>query len=150
MKNNFPNTYPFDFFDKIKEDGAGDFVIENVFRISIKGDNNQETFLSSFLNKSISDRDTFLSMKDENYDIGFYSTSMISDERKAYKTLQMFQKYHQGPAILKGTIQPAFGPSMFTSDSRTGRKPNKHHIDWWLYNKADPSCCFEFYNKKGE
>lgn len=144
MKKIFPEVYPKDLLDKIIEDGAKENTYYNVYRVSASGLNNRDAFLSSFLDRA-NIRDAYLSKKqdlDQVYDIGDFSTSLFYIKKQALNVLKCFEKYEDSPALLEGTITPKFGLSMYTRDSKSKRKSKSSHIDWWLYEFADPSKYF--------
>ena len=150
IEKKFAPDYPKDLLERIIEDGAGDNTYENVYRISNYGGINRDAFLSTFLenhNKNLNTniRDVYIENK-ENEDIGIYGTSLTSNFRKAKQLLKLMEKKHDGPILLVGNILPEYGMSMFTKDSKTRKASNKYHIDWWLYESADPSKCFERVN----
>lgn len=146
MEKKFPDIYPCNLMECIIADGAGENTIENVYRIANYGENNRDAFLGSFLTDIIdgkyNNRDVAIAKQCAQADIGTYSTSLSESEAKAIKTLEMLEKKYDGPILLKGTITPEFGLSMYTRNSASKRISNKYHIDWWLYENADPSPYF--------
>ncbi len=143
----FPDSYPKDLLERIIEDGAGDNIFENVYRIDNHGKCDRDTFLSSYLEKQkengINNRDSYKQQNDE-YDIGEYSTSLNSNKREIKNTLKCFEKHGKKPRILIGNIDPKYGKSMKTRESKSQRYSKRNHIDWWLYEDADPSKDFRY------
>lgn len=143
MNKIFPDNYPPDLMERIIEDGAENNTFENVYRIANYGENNRDAFLSTFLtnlrdNMNINIRDTFIAGTN-NYDIGTYGTSLTSNKKRAISTLRLMERKYNGPILLKGTIFPEYGMSMYTKDSKRRKAYSKYHIDWWLYKNEDPS-----------
>ena len=148
MEKKFPKVYPQNLLECIIADGAGENTIENVYRVANYGVNNRDAFLGSFLTDikdgKYNDRDLTLAKMCTQKDIGLYGTSLFDNEDRAIKILDMLEEKYDGPILLKGTILPEFGLSMYTRDSVSKRRgyKNKYHIDWWIYEDADPSPYF--------
>lgn len=143
----FPESYPKDLLDRIIEDGAGDNTFENVYRVDNYGKCNRDAFLSSFQEKKkrngLNNRDSYKQQNNE-YDIGEYSTSLSSNKREIKNTLKMMENHYNRPKILIGNINPKYGKSMKTRESKSQRYSKRNHIDWWLYEDADPSNDFRY------
>ncbi len=152
MEKVFPEGYPENLLQLIIEDGAKENTIKDVYRVSFLGENNRDAFLSSFMERGQNQngyeiRD-FALAETENLDIGLYSTSLFDSEKTSFKILKMFKKHYNGPKLLYGIINPYFGYSIKTNESRSCRHADKHHIDWWLYKNADPSVDFKIIEEK--
>lgn len=143
----FPEDYPDDLYDRIVQDGAGENIF-NVYRVSDVGINNRDAFLCTYYTRiktsQLNNRDAYKYQHcfDGDYDIGIFSTSCFDEEKAANKILKLIEKHVDGPRMLYGTITPEYGLSMKTSESKSGRKSKKHHIDWWIYKDVDPSIKF--------
>ena len=147
MEKVFPDVYPEDLLERIIEDGAEENVMENVYRIANYGNNDRDAFLSTFLTQINAglhnDRDSYVLSSLGQIDIGQYSTSLSISKKRAKRILKMIERKYGGPILLKGTIHPEYGLSMLTKDSKSNRTCDKDHIDWWLYDNADPSAHFK-------
>ena len=147
MKADFPDIYPKDLLSRIIEDGAGENTIELVYRIANYGKNDRDAFLSTLLtdikDMQYNNRDAYLASKEIPVDIGIYSTSLSESEKDVRKLIRIMEQKYEGPVLLKGTVLPEFGLSMFTRNSKSKRRGRKHHIDWWIYKDMDPSPFFE-------
>lgn len=148
MDKVFPENYPNDLLERITEDGAGNNTIDNVYRVANYGENNRDAFLSTFLTNikdslNTNNRDV-CKAQEQTYDIGTYSTSLYAKAKRAKNILLLLERKYNGPILLKGTVLPEYGMSMYTRDSKT-RDVNKKssHIDWWVYKDEDPSEHFE-------
>ncbi len=140
----FPDDYPKDLYERVVADGAGKNEYD-VYRVAELGENNRDAFLSSYteqkLKNSINNRDVYLAMKqkENEYDIGLFSTSCFETIKQAKKILKLKERHVAGPCILFGRIMPETGLSMKTENSKSGRKARRGHIDWWIYKDVDPS-----------
>ena len=80
MEKIFPEYYPENLLECIIEDGAGENIIGNVYRIANYGENNRDAFLGSFLTDikdgKYNDRDLTLAKTLVQKVIGKYSTSL--------------------------------------------------------------------------
>lgn len=150
----FPDTYPNDLLERIIEDGAAANTMEDVYRVANYGSNNRDAFLSTFLQNikdgKYNDRDSVLALELSKNDIGEYATSLSTSEKRARKLLQLMERHYDGPILLKGTIHPEYGLSMLTKYSKSNRKTDKFHVDWWVYADVDPSCHFSVIELKEE
>lgn len=154
MKNKYPECFPDDFEKLIIADGAGENLF-TYYRISETGMINRDAFKGSFEKRisggsSVFNRDLWRARQEE-LDIGDYSTSGYEKYKDVRNLLKCIKKYHHGPIIMVGRTEPECGLSMRTKDSRTRPKRNSH-IDWWIYRDAHPELYFKKYieDQEGE
>lgn len=144
----FPESYPDNLLDMIIADGASENTFNDVYRVSNCELINRDSFLSSFLEKIRSEdtvnRDAYLA---KDMTIDDFSTSFFEKKKDAEKIIVLKIKYENKPILMKGTIIPDLGLSIRTKESKTRniskKRSKSSHIDWWLYEDADPSYLFE-------
>ncbi len=127
----FPVGFPIEKLPKgIKEEEI------EVYRICRTGRIEEASFLPTYLDE--------LSKTKENADIadpeiGYYSLSTYEKERDARKKLKFFRGKRPDAIASKGITACSCGVVQRTRE-RTGCKDS--HIDWWLYDGAQPHKLF--------
>lgn len=125
-----------DYFEKyhIPPEGAREQEIE-VFRACITHKCDKESFTPTF------EKQNFVHLKDQDpFDPGIYSLSVYSKAKDLKRFLKTNSRYLKPHKLAKGITYPKYGVCQRTSE-RTKRKNS--HIDWWLYEGAEPYKDFE-------
>lgn len=144
----FPKSYPKNFVERLKNDGAGQNEYIGVYRISEDGGCNRDAFLCSMMqiaNGKGRDRDAYLASQRslEEYDISAWSTSCWQNLKPAKKIYFLKEKHEHSPSMLKGSIFSYTGYSIISSQRESVRKglykASKWHIDWWIFEDIDVS-----------
>lgn len=144
----FPKSYPKNFVERLKSDGAGQNEYVDVYRISEDGGCNRDAFLCTMIQNADSkgiNRDAYLlSQRDvKEYDISAWSTSCWQDLKPVKKIYKLKEKYEHSPSMLRGTIFPYTGYSIISTQRESVRqglyKASKWHIDWWIFEDIDVS-----------
>lgn len=111
---------------------------EDVFRVCRFGKIEKDAFISTYEEVFIR---KILEVKDlDKNDPGTYSTSVFKKRRDAKGIFNCIARHEPCAIVAFGKINPEHGPMQVTKE-RTGQKNS--HIDWWLYDQADPSSEFE-------
>ncbi len=148
----FPKSYPKNFVERLKNDGAGQNEYIGVYRISEDGGCNRDAFLCSMIqiaNGKGRDRDAYLASQRslEEYDISAWSTSCWQDLKPVKKIYKLKEKKKHRPSMLKGSIFSNTGYSIISTQRVSVRnglyKAKKGHIDWWIFESVDVSVNFE-------
>jgi len=151
-KGAFPDSYPKDFLERIKQDGAGQNEYADVYRISENGECNRDAFLCSRIknnNNQGMDRDSYLASKRENqeYDVSEWSTSCWKKLKPAKNIYFLKERRNHSPSMLKGTIFSHTGYSIISTQRESVRKglykARADHIDWWIFKDIDVSEYFK-------
>lgn len=144
----FPKSYPKNFVERLKSDGAGQNEYVDVYRISEDGGCNRDAFLCTMIQNADSkgiNRDAYLlSQRDvKEYDISAWSTSCWQDLKPVKKIYKLKEKHEHSPSMLRGTIFPYTGYSIISTQRESVRqglyKASKWHIDWWIFEDIDVS-----------
>lgn len=136
----FPKSFPPDFEKNILPKEARKEDIK-VFRIMKSGKINKEGFLSTY-------EETIKKIRPENKndnkkDPSYYSTSCDLTLEKAKYVLEMIMRHcPPKPIIAEGVTKGECGVCQRTYD-RTGKEKDKNHVDWWLYEDAQPQKYFK-------
>lgn len=142
----YPDCFPKNIHEKIIAEGAKSNKL-TVYRICNKGIISRDTFISSFEEK-INESDTFnrdIYLANE-YHIEDYSTSCFEKIKDANDILKCKKKYHDGPILITGELNPCYGLSLREKDRKIDsiiKKLKKSHVHWWIYKNCDPSDDFE-------
>lgn len=135
--NQYPSCFPDDFEQKILPQNVH-LSKKEVYRVMKKGYIDREGFFSTYeeiMRGLIPPGDK---LKRPN-DPSLYSTSCNMELSDAQYILGILSGHHPAPVIVHGTIHPECGPWQLTSE-RTGRTDS--HVDWWVYDKAEPQMYF--------
>ena len=127
----FPSAFP---IDKLPE-GAKEENI-SVYRVCETGKIEAASFLPTYLDVLAHTKEN-----EGDEDIGHYSLSVYEkrqDIKKRYKCLKM--RRSPKAVVGKGTTDCSCGVVQ-RSKERTGQKDS--HIDWWIYEGAEPHKYFE-------
>ena len=153
MEHVYPDCFPENIEELIILDGAGKYEIK-YYRICRSGMIDRAAFRSSFedadvRNGGTHNRDVYLDSKEGKIeDIGQFSTSGFEKVSAAKRCLKMMKKHYDGPVIAEGKTTPACGLSMRTRESRfRQKKGERSHIDWWIYEDAEPHLHFVLYEE---
>jgi len=131
--------FPAGFREDLLPAGAKEQSI-TVYRVCPTGAVEAASFLPTYLDKEL----TSIKEYDPD-DPGTYSLSTFENLNHAQKLLKCSMKYHPAPIIACGITEPAFGPSQRTKDrieNRVQRARVRSHVDWWLYDGAQPEKSF--------
>lgn len=79
-------------------------------------------------------------------DPGIYSTSCNVEYSEAQYMLKVFMRHHPRVFIAKGETESSCGPSQLTSE-REEREDT--HVDWWIYEGAEPEKYFKEVSEDG-
>lgn len=79
-------------------------------------------------------------------DPGIYSTSCNIEYSEAQYMLKVFMRHHPRVFIAKGETESSCGPSQLTSE-REEREDT--HVDWWIYEGAEPEKYFKEVSEDG-
>lgn len=133
IKKKFPYDFPIDLLPP----GAKEERIET-YRICKTGKVENESFLPTYIE--------FKNTKefDEN-DIGDYSLSTYYKFKDAKRQLKFFSQRNPASILAIGCTDPSCGPCQ-RSKERTHTKTS--HVDWWLYEGAQPHLFFEEYKEE--
>lgn len=132
VEKKFPSFFPENI---IPEDA--EYREEKVYRICRWGKIDKDAFISTYeeyIRGNIQNKDLDLS------DPGTYSTSTFFNKRDARGILKCITRYKPAAIVALGKTNPEYGPIQVTKN-RTGQKNS--HVDWWLFEQADPSDEFE-------
>lgn len=126
LREKYPPGFP---VEELPE-GAREERIE-VYRVCRSGSVEPSSFLPSYLDE--------LAMTKENaegkHDIGHYSLSTFCNKGDARRALKFFRGKQPGAILAIGITEPSCGLCQRTKE----RKKNaKSHVDWWLYQGAEP------------
>lgn len=143
--NKYPKIFPENFERDILPKGA-EFSNREVYRIIKNGTIDRDSFISTF-----EETERGLRPKPKrNYDLedpGIYSTSCNEDYNDACYLLKVFMRHYPKPKIAIGVTEKSCGPSQLTSE-RT--KNMDSHVDWWIFDEANPQCYFKEVNENEE
>lgn len=136
----FPSCYPKDFAKKILPQGLPDIELD-VFRVCTNGIINRESFYSTFMEITFGGKPAPYGWEKRQYEPGIYSVSCNDTEDGVRHPLKCLVKHHPKAIVAHGKASSIFGPLQRTVD-RAPDYPDQSHIDWWLYEGADPSSLF--------
>ena len=137
LREKYPPGFP---VEDLPEGARGERII--VYRICRSGKVDPSSFLPSYLDE--------LAMTKENaeaeHDIGYYSLSTFSKENDAKRALKFFRGKQPNAVLAIGSTEPSCGLCQRTKE----RKKNaKSHVDWWLYQGAEPHIFFQEVCREG-
>lgn len=139
--NEFPSCFPNNFVTEILPKEAKK---ENkfVYRIIKSGTINRESFFSTYeeIKKGLIPPKKRMDFNDP----GIYSTSCNIDYSEAEYMLKLFMRHYPRPLIAEGVTENTCGPCQLTSERK---QDNTTHVDWWIYEKAQPQEHFKEVNK---
>lgn len=114
-------------------EGAKEMEIQ-VYRACRSGKCNKESFLPTF-----EQQNNVYKENDDKEDPGVYSLSVYENPKHIKRFVMLDSDMHIPYKIAKGETKRQYGLVQRTKD----RKPkSKSHIDWWLFEGADPSSEF--------
>lgn len=134
----YPKEFPEKFEEEILPKGAA-HKRKTVYRIIKSGKIDREGFISTYEEVKrglIPEPKRGLNLNDP----GTYSTSCNMVYEEAEYWLDVFMRHHPKALIAKGITEPSCGPSQLTSE-REARDDT--HVDWWIYEEAQPQIFFE-------
>ena len=133
IKKKFPYDFPVDLLPP----GAKEERIKT-YRVCTTGKVENESFLPTYIE--------FKNIKEfDESDIGDYSLSTFNEHREVKNILKLLSKRKPISILAIGYTDPSCGPCQ-RSKERTGKKTS--HIDWWLYEGAQPHLFFEEYKEE--
>lgn len=138
----YPSCFPDNFEDEILPSDVH-FEKKFVYRVMKKGVIDREGFISTCeeVQRGLRPRHKRDVLEDPSY----YSTSCNGDLEDARSAVELLSGHHPKAIIAQGVINPpACGPWQLTEE-RTG-KSNNSHIDWWVYDDAEPQNDFKELN----
>lgn len=107
-----------------------------VYRVCRSGKVEPSSFLPTYLDE--------LAMTKENveveHDIGHYSLSTFFKKNDARRALKFFRGKQPSAILAIGGTEPSCGLCQRT---RERKKNAKSHVDWWLYQGAEPHIFFQ-------
>ena len=133
----YPSCFPDDFETNILPVGVH-FEEKFVYRVMKKGIIDREGFISTYEEIKrglIPPNDKLNNLQDPQ----LYSTSCNEKLANVKYTLKVLSGHHPSAIIVKGTIQPAWGPLQLTAE-RTGKGGT--HVDCWVYDDSQPQDYF--------
>ena len=131
LREKYPPGFP---VEELPEGAREERII--VYRVCRSGKVDSSSFLPSYLDE--------LAMTKENaeaeHDIGQYSLSTFFKENDAKRALKFFRGKQPNAVLAIGSTEPSCGLCQRTKE----RKKNaKSHVDWWLYQGAEPHIFFQ-------
>lgn len=114
-----------------------------VYRACATGNTDKESFLNSF------EENDFKISAGGNYDDpSEYSLSTYTKFRDVKRFMNLTSKYKVPFTIAKGITNPICGPSLETKiwKQALGQKSKSSHVDWWIYEDAEPWLNFKVVN----
>ena len=139
LRRKFPSAFP----DGVPPKGAKPESVP-VYRICRTGKVESASFLPTYLDPAVSQTKENVGLP---HDCDYYSLSTYEKRRDANNKLKFFKKRNPPAILAKGTTDPSCGVSQRTKE-RTGTKSS--HVDWWLYDKAQPHTFFQPIEEKEE
>lgn len=135
----FPKCFPENFESEILPKEAQEKNIP-VYRIIKHGKIDRDSFISTFEEMQ---RKMIPSSKKARKlsDPGLYSTSCNIAYNEAEYALKMFMRHNPKAFIAKGETEKTCGPCQLTSDR--DKKQKNTHVDWWVYEEANPQIYFK-------
>ena len=136
--NRYPKCFPPDFEETILPKGA---KTENkhVYRLIKYGTIDRDSFISSYEEIQRGLKPPPKRALDLN-DPGTYSTSCHMEYADAEYLSNIFMRHCPKTFIAEGETDISCGPCQLTSE-RENREDS--HIDWWIYDKAEPQRFFK-------
>ncbi len=126
IKSKFPVDFPVDMLP----DGAKEENIE-VYRICRSGKIEPKSFLPTYLDELAHTKEN----ENTTQDIGHYSLSTFENENEARRMFKFFRGKQPEAIAAKGITDSSCGLTQRTKE-RTKKKGS--HVDWWLYEGAEP------------
>ena len=116
-----------------------------VFRACASGKVDRDSFLNSYEENGFR-----VSAGGEEDDPAEYSLSTYRKFRDVRRFMTMTSKFHVPFKIAKGVTNPECGVCAETREWRPsgGKKSKSSHVDYWLYEGAQPWLDFELYNEE--
>lgn len=138
----YPKFFPDNFEDEILPAEAKN---ENkpVYRIIKYGSINRDSFISTYeeIQKGlIPPPKRILNLADP----GLYSTSCNMEYSETEYWLNVFMRHQPRAFIASGETEASCGPCQLTSERE---RRNDTHVDWWIYDKAEPQKYFKEVNE---
>lgn len=134
--NKFPKCFPKNFETEILPKTAKNET-KPVYRIIKSGILDRNSFISTFEEIKLG-----LIPPKKRMDLsnpGLYSTSCNMEYSEAEEALELFMRHYPQPFIAKGETIAEFGPSQLTSERE---ERDDTHVDWWVYDDAEPQHYF--------
>lgn len=139
IEKKFPNFYPScGVPENAKEQNL------DVFRVCMFGAIDNEAFYSYYelwKYKGI----MLKGMENGFDDIHFYSVSVYEKYRDAKRCLSLLSRRDPRSLLAKGNTLEEFGPCLRSKDECNNKKS---HVDWWLYEDAQPYKFFSEVNQE--
>lgn len=134
----YPDCFPENFERDILPKGAKP-VNRHVYRLIKSGKIDRSGFLSTFEEVKSGavpppKRGLDLSAPET------YSTSCFEDYQDIEYLLDIFMRHYPRVFVAEGETHASCGPSQRTSERR---KKEDSHVDWWIYNDAEPHKFFK-------
>lgn len=131
IEKKFPSAFP---VDKLPKEAKEECI--EVYRVCETGKVEADSFLPTYLDVLVQTKENV-----DDEDIGHFSMSVYEKWKDIKKRYKFFKKRRFPEAIIaKGVTDCSCGPVQ-RSGERTGQKDS--HIDWWLYDGAQPHIFFE-------
>lgn len=131
----FPKCFPANFESEILPIKEDESIAIDVYRVIKSGEINRAAFLSTWEETE----ENLIDSLDKS-DPGTYATSCSSSLGVLKRLTKRIMLHHPSPIIAKGTTEVSCGPSQKSKD-RTQK--NTPHVDWWVYDEAEPHLYFE-------
>lgn len=134
----YPECFPDNFETEILPNGARQ-ENKRVYRIIKYGALNKKSFYSTFQETQENLRPVPKRGMDLS-DPGTYSTSCNMEYDEAAYMLKIFMRHNPKVFIAVGETEGSCGPCQLTSERE---ERTDTHVDWWIYDEAEPQVFFE-------
>lgn len=135
----FPKCFPTDFEKRLLPVKRDKCVKSVVYRVIKWGKIDRKAFLSTYEEVLMKLRPQ--SNSDDESSAGYYATSTNLDESELQYYLRGCLRRDPAAFIAKGVPLVKCGPSQLSRERDNNIKGN--HVDWWIYELAQPELKFE-------
>lgn len=139
----FPACFPENFETELLPITQEDSKELDVYRIIKRGVLNREAFIGSM---EESERG-LVNKKYPPHNCGSYGTSCNENLEEIYYLIDTFMSKKPKVEVAKGKTVVCCGPSQRTKD-RDPSHASEGHVDWWIYDEAQPQEHFELIERR--
>lgn len=136
----YPECFPEDFEERILPKGAKP-ENKQVYRIIKSGIIDRDSFISTY--EEIVRGSRCKPKKLDLEDPGIYSVSCFMDLDDIEYFKNVFMRRNPELLVAKGITDSSCGPCQLTSERKPVKENSKSHVDWWVYQDANPQNFFE-------
>lgn len=126
LRRKYPPGFPVEELPKEAKEERID-----VYRVCRSGKVDSASFLPTYLDELSRTKENV----GEEHDIGYYSLSTFFKENDAKRVLKFLRGKQPSAILAIGCTEPSCGLCQRT---RERKKNAKSHVDWWLYQDAEP------------